>query len=130
MTRQTAGLLDGFRILHEQLPERAVCHHGHQQASEFPLYLIVAVVLINLVGVVIQPHFITTGGGSAKTETRRPDRGSWWAIFLKRLCTVGWALTALIALALYADAARTGAQTPTRPGASLRGSCSAPGSPD
>ena len=28
--------------------------------------------MISLVGVVVQPHFIATGGGSAKTETERP----------------------------------------------------------
>jgi len=54
------------------------------------------------VGVVIQPHSITTGGGTAKTETSA-QIGVVAGNLLKRLCTVGWMLTALIALALYAD---------------------------
>jgi SSS family solute:Na+ symporter len=51
---------------------------------------------------VVQPHFIATGGGSAKTETNARV-GLVVGNFLKRFCTVGWVLTALIALALYAN---------------------------
>ena len=29
----------------------------------------ILVVIINLIGIVVQPHSIATGGGSAKTET-------------------------------------------------------------
>jgi len=54
-----------------------------------------------MVGIVVQPHFIATGGGSAKTEDDARI-GLVVGNFLKRLCTVGWALTALIALALLA----------------------------
>jgi solute:Na+ symporter, SSS family len=63
---------------------------------------IVSLTLLVLIGIVVQPHFIATGGGSAKGEDSR--RASAWSRgnFLKRLCTVGWALTALIALALLA----------------------------
>jgi len=98
------GMLDGFRIMHEQLPPEAFSVVGSTNASEFPIYFIVATVLINLIGVVVQPHFIATGGGSAKTETVARV-GLVTGNFLKRFCTVGWVLTALIALALYADSA-------------------------
>ena len=98
------GMLDGFRIMHEQLPPEAFSVVGSTNASEFPVYFIVATVLINLIGVVVQPHFIATGGGSAKTETVARV-GLVTGNFLKRFCTVGWVLTALIALALYADSA-------------------------
>ncbi|MCG8586948.1 MAG: sodium:solute symporter family protein, partial [Pirellulales bacterium] len=96
------GLLAGFRILHEQLPEDYFSVVGSTSASEFPLYRIIAIVIINLVGVVVQPHFIATGGGSAKTEMNARV-GLVVGNFLKRLCTVGWVLTALIALALFAN---------------------------
>jgi SSS family solute:Na+ symporter len=99
---ETDGLMAGFRIIHEQLPESYFTIAGSSTASEFPLHRIIAVVVISLVGVVVQPHFIATGGGSAKTEMNARV-GLVTGNFLKRFCTVGWALTALIALALFAD---------------------------
>ena len=96
------GMLAGFRILHEQIPAEHFSVVGSTSGSEFPLHRILAVVVINLIGVVIQPHFIATGGGSAKTEMNARV-GLVVGNFLKRFCTVGWVLTALIALALYAD---------------------------
>jgi len=96
------GMLKGFTYLHEQLPESHFHLVGSTSNSEFPLHRIIAVVLINLVGIVVQPHFIATGGGSAKSENTARI-GLVTGNFLKRLCTVGWVLTALIALALYAN---------------------------
>ncbi len=96
------GMLAGFRIMHEQLPESYFTIAGSSAASEFPLHRIVAVVIISLIGIVVQPHFIATGGGSASTETNARV-GLVLGNFLKRFCTVGWAITALIALALFAD---------------------------
>lgn len=98
----TDGMLAGFTYLHEQLPESHFHLVGSTSSSEFPLHRIIAVVLINLVGIVVQPHFIATGGGSAKTENTARI-GLVAGNFLKRFCTVGWVLTALIALALYAN---------------------------
>lgn len=96
------GLLDGFRIMHQQLPEEFFSIVGTGGASEFPLQRIVAVVIISLVGIVVQPHFIATGGGSAKNENSARI-GLVTGNFLKRFCTIGWVLTGLIALALYAN---------------------------
>lgn len=98
---ETQGIMHGFRIMHEQLPEKYFDVIGSNTASEFPLHRIIAVVIINLVGIVVQPHFIATGGGSAKTETTARV-GLVVGNFLKRLCTVGWVVTGLIALALFA----------------------------
>ncbi|MBX3422821.1 MAG: sodium:solute symporter family protein [Pirellulaceae bacterium] len=96
------GLMAGFTYIHQQLPAEHFHMVGSTSSSEFPLHRIIAVVIINLIGIVVQPHFIATGGGSAKTEqTARVGLVS--GNFLKRFCTVGWVLTALIALALYAD---------------------------
>ena len=96
------SLLDGFRLMHEQVPPEYFSVVGSSGASQFPVEVIVAVVLINLIGVVVQPHFIATGGGSAKTENNARV-GLVLGNFLKRFCTVGWVLTALIALALFSD---------------------------
>ncbi len=96
------GMLFGFKIIHERLPENYFHLVGSSSTSEFPLHRLVAVVLLNLVGIVVQPHFIATGGGSAKNEMSARV-GLVVGNFLKRFCTVGWVLTALIALALFAD---------------------------
>jgi len=98
----TQGVLDGFTVLHQQLPERMFDVTGQGAGSEFPLYRIVAIVIINLIGIVVLPHFIVTGGGSAKSEFSARV-GLVSGNLLKRFCTIGWALTALILLALYAD---------------------------
>ena len=95
------GMMDGFRIMHERLDDSMFAIVGSSQASEFPLYMIVAVALISLVGVVVMPHFIATGGGSAKSEADARI-GLVTGNFFKRFCTIGWALTALIVLTLYA----------------------------
>lgn len=92
----------GFRIMHEQIPKEYFSLVGSTSSSEFPLHRIVAVVIINLIGIVVQPHFIATGGGSAKNENSARI-GLVTGNFLKRFCTIGWVLTALVALALFAD---------------------------
>lgn len=98
----TMGMYDGFRIMHEQVPAEFFAVVGSTSKSEFPLHFIVAVVLINLITIVVQPHFILTGGGSAKSENNA-RYGLVVGNFLKRFCTIGWVLTALLILALYAD---------------------------
>jgi SSS family solute:Na+ symporter len=98
----TDSIFAGFRIMHSQLPAESFHIVGSTSSSEFPLHRIVAIVIINLIGIVVQPHFIATGGGSAKTENSARV-GLVTGNFLKRFCTIGWVLTALIAVALYAD---------------------------
>jgi len=96
------AMSDGLKIMHERVPEGLFEIVGSSDASEFPIYRIAAVVVILLVGVVVMPHFIATGGGSAKSETNARV-GLVVGNFAKRFCTIGWALTALIVLALMAD---------------------------
>jgi SSS family solute:Na+ symporter len=78
---------------------------GGGAASEFPLYAIVTIVIMNMIGIVLTPHFIVTGGGSAKSE-HDARVGLVTGNFIKRFCTIGWVITALIVLTLYgSDAA-------------------------
>lgn len=98
---ETASLLDGFAALHERLPDSAFQLVG-AEGSEFTGPFLAVVVVLNLVGVVVQPHFIATGGGSAKTEFDARV-GLVVGNLLKRLCTVGWVLVGLVALALYGN---------------------------
>jgi len=106
------GILDGFRIMHQQVPADYFNIVEPPKGGEFPLHYIVAIVVLNLVGVVVQPHFIATGGGSAKTETAARV-GLVMGNFLKRFCTIGWALTALIVLAYMADSVELAADPDT-----------------
>ena len=97
----TMGVMDGFRIMHERVSTDYFGLFSGPSAGEFPPQYIFSLTLLVLVGIVVQPHFIATGGGSAKSEDEARI-GLVVGNFLKRLCTVGWALTALIALALLA----------------------------
>lgn len=95
------GMLDGFRIMHERIAADYFSLFAGPSSGEFPLHYIISLTLLVTVGIVVQPHFIATGGGSAKSEDEARV-GLLVGNFLKRLCTVGWAMTALIALALLA----------------------------
>ncbi len=95
------GLGAGFRILHERVSADYFSLFQGPSAGEFPLLYIVSLTLLGLVGIVVHPHFIATGGGSAKGENEARI-GLVVGNFIKRLCTVGWAITGLIALALLA----------------------------
>ena len=57
---------------------------------------------MNMIGIVLTPHFIVTGGGSAKSE-HDARVGLVTGNFIKRFCTIGWVITALIVLTLYGD---------------------------
>ena len=101
-------LMDGFRIMHERVSADHFSLFSGPSSGEFPLQYIISLSILALVGIVVQPHFIATGGGSAKSENEARI-GLVVGNFLKRLCTVGWALTALIALALLAGNAEIAA---------------------
>ncbi|WP_162006813.1 sodium:solute symporter family protein [Roseimaritima sediminicola] len=102
------GLMDGFRIMHQRVSEDHFSLFAGPSSGEFPIQYIVSLTLLAMIGIVVQPHFIATGGGSAKTEDEARI-GLVVGNFLKRLCTAGWALTALIALALLAGSAEIAA---------------------
>ena len=104
----TQGMMDGFTILHDRVSADNFGLFTGPSAGEFPPQYIFSLTLLALVGIVVQPHFIATGGGSAKSEDEARI-GLVVGNFLKRLCTAGWALTALIALALLAGNAEIAA---------------------
>ena len=95
------SLLDGFYIMHQRLTNDFFQLFDTPRSGEFPIHFIVAFALISLAGIVVQPHMIATGGGSARSEFAA-RMGMVTGNFLKRFCTIGWALTGLIALALLA----------------------------
>jgi hypothetical protein len=87
--------------MHEKIPEEFFDILGSPFASDFTWYYLLAVTAINLVGIVVQPHMIVVGGGSAKDEMSART-GILIGNFIKRFLTILWTLTGLIALALYA----------------------------
>jgi len=98
----TMGLMDGFRYMHQQVPAEYFDILNSPRGGEFPFHYIIAITIMNLIAVVIQPHMVAVGGGSAKNEMSARI-GLVVGNFLKRFCTVGWAITILIVLALMAD---------------------------
>lgn len=98
----TGGMMRGLEIMHENTPAEYFKLFGGPRSTEFPLHYIISLTLLGLVGIVVQPHFIATGGGSANNENSARI-GLVTGNFLKRFCTIGWALTGLIVLTLLAD---------------------------
>ena len=99
---ESPTIIDGFKVLHERVPESMFTLAGSSFAAEFPVYRIAVTAVILLVGAVVIPHYIAVGGGSAKSENAARI-GLVTGNFFKRFCTVAWTITGLIVLALYAD---------------------------
>lgn len=97
-----SGMFDGFRILHDRVPQEYFDILGSASASDFTWYYLLAVFLMNLAGIGPQPLTIIAFGASARDE-RAARIGAVSGNLLKRFCTVLWCLTALIALGLYAN---------------------------
>ena len=93
-------MVGAFCLIDEQLDDDRFTISGGGTASEFPLDAIVAIVIINMIGIVLTPHLIGTGGGTAKSEWDARV-GLVTGNFIKRFCTIGWVITALIVLTLY-----------------------------
>jgi Na+/proline symporter len=92
--------IGGFEGLHARLnPQMFSLISNKEELSLFPVTMLV---ISGLVGIVAQPHHMAVAG-SGKTEMN--CRVGWcYGNFIKRLCTIGWALTGLIAAVLFAGA--------------------------
>jgi len=90
-----------FSGLHERVPEYMFNLLGSPQTSDYTALFVCSIILINLVGIVVQPHIISTGGGAAKDEMSARV-GLCYGNYLKRFCTIGWALVGVLGFALYA----------------------------
>ncbi len=99
---ETMTFVDGFAIMHDRVADDYFKIIGGPSAGEFPLHFIVSLTILGLIGIVVHPHMISVGGGAARTENSARI-GLVTGSFLKRFCTIGWALTALIVLASMAD---------------------------
>ncbi len=96
------GVSDTIHIIHNNLPAGYFDLFGSPYASDFTWYYVLTLVIMNLVGIVVQPHNISTGGGSAKDEFSG-RMGYMIGNFMKRFCTILWSITALTIIILFAD---------------------------
>ncbi|MGH9836167.1 MAG: sodium:solute symporter family protein [Blastocatellia bacterium] len=91
--------IGGFTGLHDKLDPQMFSLISDKELSLFPVTMLI---ISGLVGIVAQPHHMAVAG-SGKTEMN--CRVGWcYGNFIKRLCTIGWALTGLIAAVLFAGA--------------------------
>ncbi len=100
-----AGLAEAgwFSGLHEKVPGEMFRVVGTAATSDYTWYYVLALMLMNLVGVAAQPHIFSTGGGGARDEfTARI--GLVGGNFLKRLTTILWGFTGVVAFALFGRA--------------------------
>ncbi len=94
----------GFAGLHAKLDPQMF---SLVAPKELTLFTVTMLVISGLVGIVAQPHHMSVAG-SGKTEMN--CRVGWcYGNFIKRLCTIGWALTGVIAAVLL-----TGGSLPKR----------------
>ncbi|MBI5686035.1 MAG: sodium:solute symporter family protein [Verrucomicrobia bacterium] len=92
------GLLEvgGFSGLHKALPEHFF--DLYSSASGMSVFTILMLALNGFVGITAQPHVLSL---CATGSTERAGRvGHTYGAMTKRFCTIGWALTGLIAAAL------------------------------
>ncbi|MBD3374567.1 sodium:solute symporter family protein [candidate division KSB1 bacterium] len=89
-----------FSGLHAKTPDYMFNIIGSAATSEYTWHYIIALIVMNLVGVAAQPHIFAIGGGGAKDELSARI-GLVFGNFLKRFVTILWAFTGVLAFALY-----------------------------
>ena len=88
----------GFRGLHALVPPEFF-HVFSAGGGELSPFAVTMLAVSGLVGITVQPHMMAVAS-SGKTEWS--CRVGWtFGNFLKRLCTIGWTLTGILAAALY-----------------------------
>jgi SSS family solute:Na+ symporter len=91
--------IGGFAGLHAAVPDFMFRLFGSAATSEYAWYTILAMVLSNLVSIIAVATGMQTAG-SAKNETTARV-GMIGGMFFKRFIMIFWALTGLLAIALY-----------------------------
>lgn len=89
--------LGGFSGLHARVADNLFQLFGTSAGSEYTLWFVATMVLVNLIG--LAPRSFTIGGAAKDDSAART--GMVAGAFVKRLVMIGWALTGLIAVALY-----------------------------
>ena len=98
------GAMGALRLLHAHLPESFFEAFGSPLLPDFTWYYVAAVSLVAGVTVVTQPNQLVTSGAAKDEHTARV--GMVAGSFLKRLCTILWAVAGLSAVLLYSGSLR------------------------
>lgn len=89
--------LGGFEGLHARVPDNMFDLFGSGVGSEYTWYFVLTMVIVNLIG--LAPRSFTVGGAAKDDDSARIGMVS--GAFAKRFVMIGWALTGVIAIALY-----------------------------
>ena len=89
----------GFAGLHASVPDFMFRLFGSAATSEYAWYTILAMALANLVSIVAVASGMQTAGSAKNEMTARV--GMIGGMFFKRFIMIFWALTGLLAIALY-----------------------------
>lgn len=89
----------GFAGLHAKVPDFMFNLFGSVTTSEYAWYTILAMIMANLVSIIASAGMMQTAG-SAKTENSARF-GMIMGMFFKRFVMIFWALTGLLAVALF-----------------------------
>ena len=93
------GVVGGLSGLHDRLGPAMFAITTTPGAHEGDPWFVVTMSALGLVGFVVQPHVMTaTGSGKTETEARV---GMVYGNFIKRVLTIAWAFTGLIAVAAF-----------------------------
>ncbi len=95
------GLMGGFRILHQQLPESYFDIFGSPVSIDFTWYYIIAMSIMVTINVVVVPNMVVVTGAAKDELSARI--GFTTGNYMKRWCTLLWGLLGLAAFALYKD---------------------------
>jgi Na+/proline symporter len=91
----------GLAGLHDKLAPSMFAITAPEGAREGDPWFVLTLSLLGLVGVVVQPHVMSaTGSGKTETEARV---GMVYGNLIKRLLTIAWAFTGLIAIAAFPE---------------------------
>jgi SSS family solute:Na+ symporter len=91
--------IGGFAGLHAAVPDFMFKLFGSAATSEYAWYTILAMVLANLVSIIAVATGMQTAGSAKNEMTARV--GMIGGMFFKRVIMIFWALTGLLAIALY-----------------------------
>jgi Na+/proline symporter len=93
------AMVGGLSGLHEKLPAAMFSITAAPGMNEGDPWFVIAMSALALTGIVAQPHVMAaTGSGRAETEARV---GMTYGNFIKRLLTIAWAFTGLIAVVAF-----------------------------
>lgn len=98
------SFIGGFQGLHDKLPAAMLAITAPQGAKEGDPLWVLAMSVMGLINIAVQPH-VMSANGSGKTETEARV-GMCYGNFIKRVLTIAWAFTGLIAAVYFADQLR------------------------